>query len=308
MLSLPVILDCDPGTDDALALLLAFGAPELDVRAVTVAGGNVGLERTLTNALSLTALAGREIPVHGGAERPLLGAYSFAPEVHGDDGLGGVLLPTGHAPAPGLAADAIRTILRNATAPVTIVGIAPATNIALALMTEPALAARIGADRADDRRLGRGQHHALGRVQRVERPGGAGRRAHRGRPVCIAPLDLTAQALVTPSRVAALRARGGGQCLRAACDILAAVAPSQRLGGAGFPLHDPCTIAWLIRPDLFSSRECAVSVDLGPGPSRGRTVIDRWGRTRSPPNAMVLETLDADAFFTLLGDRLARLP
>jgi inosine-uridine nucleoside N-ribohydrolase len=124
--------------------------------------------------------------------------------------------------------------------------------------------------------------------------------------VVFATLELTAQALVTPARVAAWRALGGGRCLRAACDIQANMAPSARLGGTGHPLHDPCTIAWLIQPSLFTSRPCFAQMDCGPGPSRGRTLIDRW--SGHAPNAMVLETLDTDGFFALLGERMATLP
>ena len=129
-----------------------------------------------------------------------------------------------------------------------------------------------------------------------------------GRPVVFATLELTAQAVVTPARIAAWRALGSGRCLQAACDIQASVPPCARLGGNGAPLHDPCAVAWLIRPDLVTARPCSVRVDLGPGPSRGRTVIDPRGRTGDPLNATVLETLDADGFFALLGQRLANLP
>jgi len=139
----PVIIDCDPGTDDAIALLLAFASPELDVRAVTVAGGNAGLHRTLPNALALAALARSPVPVHPGADRPLLGRFTDAATIHGSDGLGGISLPPGGLPAPGPAADAIRTILREAPGPVTLIGIGPATNLALALATEPALLPKV---------------------------------------------------------------------------------------------------------------------------------------------------------------------
>ena len=140
---IPIILDCDPGTDDAFALLLALASPEIELLAVTVAGGNVGLDRTLPNALALVALAGANVPVFAGANRPLLGAFFNETRVHGVDGLGGIALPQVGKPAEGVAADAIRTILRDAARPVTLVGIAPATNLALALMTEPALTAKI---------------------------------------------------------------------------------------------------------------------------------------------------------------------
>jgi inosine-uridine nucleoside N-ribohydrolase len=110
--AIPIILDCDPGTDDAFALLLALASPELDVLAVTVAGGNVGLECTLPNACALLALAGSKVPVYGGADRPLLGAFVSETRVHGVDGLGGIALPAGEAAHTGIAADAMRTILR----------------------------------------------------------------------------------------------------------------------------------------------------------------------------------------------------
>lgn len=304
----PVIIDCDPGTDDALALLLAFGSPELDIRAITVAGGNVGLERTLGNALSLAALAGSAAPVHGGADRPLLGAYGFAPEVHGDDGLGGIALPAGGVPAPALAADAIRDILRKAAEPVTLVGIGPATNIALALITEPPLAEKIAEIVLMAGSWGEGNTTPSAEFNVWNDPEAFAVLLACGRPLVLAPLELTAHALVTDGRIAALRARGSGACLRTACDILDGVPRSRRFGGLGFALHDPCTIAWLLRPELFTARECPILVDLVPGPNRGRTIIDRWDRSGLPPNATVLEILDADGFFALLGDRLAALP
>ncbi|MBN9561169.1 MAG: nucleoside hydrolase [Alphaproteobacteria bacterium] len=303
-----VIIDCDPGTDDALALLLAFGSPELDIRAITVAGGNVGLERTLQNALSLAALASSAAPVHGGADRPLLGTYGFAPEVHGDDGLGGIALPAGGVPNPALAADAIRDILRKAAEPVTLVGIGPVTNIALALITEPPLAAKIAEIVLMAGSWGEGNTTPSAEFNVWNDPEAFAVLLACDRPLVLAPLELTAHALVTDARIAALRARGGGACLRTACDILDSVPRSRRFGGLGFALHDPCTIAWLLRPELFTTRACPVLVDLVPGPNRGRTIIDRWDRSGLAPNAAVLETLDADGFFALLGDRLAALP
>jgi inosine-uridine nucleoside N-ribohydrolase len=306
---IPIILDCDPGTDDALALLLALASPELDVLAVTAAGGNVGLERTLANALALTALAGSPVPVHAGADRPLLGAFVNEPRVHGVDGLGGISLPQGGAPAPGIAADAIRRILREAAQPVTLVGIAPVTNLALALMTEPALAPQVEQIVLMSGAWGEGNATPAAEFNALNDPEALAVLLACGRPVVFATLELTAQAQATPERIAALRGLGTGRCLRAACDIQASVPASPRRGhGAGAPLHDPCAIAWLLRPEQFTTRACSVRMDLGPGPSRGRTVIDRWNRTGAPHNATVLETLDAGGFFALLGERLARLP
>jgi inosine-uridine nucleoside N-ribohydrolase len=305
---IPVILDCDPGTDDAIAILLALASPELSVLAITVAGGNVGLEHTLPNALGLTALAGSAVPVHAGADRPLLGAFVSETSVHGETGVGGVVLPPGGPPAPGLAADVIRGILRDAAEPVTLIGIGPATNLAVALTTEPALAHRVKQIVLMSGAWAEGNVTPAAEFNAWSDPEALAILLACGRPVIFATLELTAQALTTPARIAAWRGLGNGRSLRAACDIQATVPPSRRLGGTGAPLHDPCAVAWLIRPDLFSTRACSVRMDLGPGPGRGRTLIDRWGRTGDPVNATVLETLDADGFFDLLGRRLASLP
>jgi inosine-uridine nucleoside N-ribohydrolase len=306
--AIPIILDCDPGTDDAFALLLALASPELSVLAVTVAGGNVGLDRTLPNALSLVALAESQVPVYVGADRPLLGVFFSETRVHGVDGLGGIALPAGGEPARGVAADAIRRILRTSEQPVTLVGIAPATNIALALMTEPALAPKIERIVLMTGAWGEGNATPAAEFNALNDPEALAVILACGRPVVVATLELTAQALCTPARLAALRAAGPGNCVRALCDIQATVPLGPRLGGTGAALHDPCAVAWLIRPDLFTTRDCAACVDLGPGPSRGRTVIDRWRRTGAPANVTLLETVDADGFFALLEERLARLP
>ena len=310
--TIPVILDCDPGTDDALALLLALASPQIDLLAVTVAGGNVGLERTLPNALALVALAGGPeqppVPVFAGVDRPLLGSFTTEVRVHGVDGLGGVALPAGGTAAPEPAADAIRRILRAATRPVTLVGIAPVTNIALALATEPPLAAKIERIVLMSGAWAEGNATPAAEFNALNDPEALAIVLACGRPVVLVTLDLTAQALCTPARLAALRAAGSGRCLRAACDIQATVPLSRRFGGRGAALHDPCAVAWLLRPDLFIARDCAVEVDLGPGPGRGRTLVDRWGRTGRPANVTLPETLDADGFFNLLGEALARLP
>jgi purine nucleosidase len=305
---IPIILDCDPGTDDALALLLAFASPELDVRAVTVAGGNVGLAHTLANALALTALAGAGVPVFGGADRPLLGSFTSETRVHGENGIGGITLPAGGPPQSGIAADAIRGLLRNAGRPVTLVGIGPATNLALALMTEPALIEAVAQIVLMSGAWAEGNVTPAAEFNAWSDPEALAVLLACGRPVVFATLELTAQALVTPAMIAGWRTLGTGRCLQAACDIQATVPLSRRLGGVGAPLHDPCAVAWLVQPALFTSRPCSVRVDTGPGPGRGRTLIDRWDRTGDPLNAIVLEMLDADGFFTLLGERFARLP
>ncbi|MDQ2803407.1 MAG: nucleoside hydrolase, partial [Pseudomonadota bacterium] len=187
------------------------------------------------------------------------------------------------------------------------VGIGPATNLAIALIIEPALASRVERIVLMTGAWGEGNVTPAAEFNAFNDPEALAVVLACGRPVVLATLELTAQAPATPARLAALRRAGAGECLRIACDIQASVPPSRRIGSAGAPLHDPCVIAWLIRPDLFALRPAHASVDLGPGASRGRTNIDRF----CPPeraNVAVLETLDADRFFGLLAERLARLP
>jgi purine nucleosidase len=303
-----IIIDCDPGTDDAVALLLALASPELEVAAITVVGGNVGLDRTVANACAVRFLAAgasaEEVPVYAGAGRALLGPFATAERVHGADGLGGIGLAAGAPPAIGLAFDILRDRLRHATAPLTLVGIGPATNLALALAAEPALVAAIDEIVLMSGSWGDGNITPLAEFNAASDPEALAIVLGCGARVTLATLDLTTQARVTPARISAMRALGDGRCLHAACDILASV-PGEA-GGPGHPLHDPCAIAWLLRPDLFTLKPCAARVVLAPGEARGRTLIDR--RTDAQGAVRALERLDADGFFALLGERLAALP
>ncbi len=299
------IIDTDPGTDDALAIWLALAAPQLDVRLVTVAGGNVGIDHTLRNARAIIGLARQPVPVVAGAQGPLLGAFRSETQVHGADGLAGVALPEGPPAAPGIAADAIRDLLR-AEPRVTLIGIGPATNLALALATEPALIGHVEEIVLMTGAWSEGNITASAEFNAWSDPESLAMLLECGRPVTLATLELTGQALVTPDRIAALRAAGGGACLDAAARILAAVPPSRRFGHRGHPLHDPCAIAWLIDPTLFTHRDVHVHVECG-GIARGRTVVDRWARGGAAANARLLDTLDADGFFALLTGRLASL-
>jgi len=306
---IPTIIDCDPGTDDAIALWLALASPELDVRLITVAGGNVGLERTTANARAVVGLTGRATPIVAGAERSLMAPFRAEVAVHGQDGLGGVVLPDGPPLTPGIAADAIRDLLR-AAAPgsVTVVGLGPVTNLALAFATEPALTSRVAEIVLMSGAWAEGNITPGAEFNAWNDPDALAILARLGVKLTLATLDLTAQAFVTPALVEGMQARPGGACWRAARDILRALPPSRRMEFRGFPLHDPCAVAWLLAPGLFTRRAAHLEVDCGPGPSRGRTVIDRWARLGLEPNCGVLETLDAEGFFDLLGNRISALP
>jgi purine nucleosidase len=274
-----------------------------------VVGGNVGLDRTLANARAIVGLTGRAVPVVGGADRALLGPFADAAYVHGDNGLGGLELPEGPAAAPGLAVDALRAALHSAApASVTLVGLGPATNLGLLLATEPALAAKLAEIVLMTGALAEGNVTSSAEFNAWNDPEALSVVLNCGAPVTLATLDVTNQALCTPSHVAALRAAGQGACARAAAAIWDSVPPSRRAGGLGHEQHDACAIMWLVAPQLFTGRAVHASVDLGPGPGRGRTVIDRWGRSRLPHNARFLETLDPAGFFDVLIRRVASLP
>jgi purine nucleosidase len=305
----PTIIDCDPGTDDAIALWLALASPALDVQLVTVVGGNVGLERTLANARAIVGLSGKPVPVVAGADRALMRPFADAAYVHGDNGLGGLELPEGPAAAPGLAVDALRAALHAAEpASVTLVGLGPATNLGLLLATEPSLAGKLAEIVLMTGALAEGNVTPSAEFNAWNDPEALAIVLAAGAPVTLATLDVTNQALCTHAHIAALCAAGQGACARAAAAIWESVPLSRRSGGAGHEQHDACAIMWLVAPGLFTGRDVHASVDLGPGPGRGRTVIDRWGRARLPHNARFLETLDPTGFFDVLIPALARLP
>lgn len=304
------VIDCDPGTDDAVALWLALASPEaIDLRLVSVVGGNVGLAATLANACAVVGLSGRAVPVVGGAGRPLLGRFEDAAHAHGADGLGGVRLPPGPQPVDGLALDRLRDLLRPAArGSVTLVGLGPATNLGLLLAAEPALAERIAEIVLMAGASSGGNVTPAAEFNAYSDPEALAIVLACGRPLTLATLDLTDQALCTPAEVAALRAAGQGACLGATAAIWDSVAPSRRSGGRGHEQHDACAVAWLAAPELFRHRPAHVTVDLAPGPGRGRTIVDRGGRGGQAPNVRLLETIDADGFFALLRSALARLP
>jgi inosine-uridine nucleoside N-ribohydrolase len=296
-----VIIDTDPGTDDAIALFLALASPEIEVALVTVAGGNVGLARTLANARALVSLAGADVPVVAGADRPLLGRFEDAAHVHGEDGLAGIALPEGRPAGPGVAADAIRAALRAAGPEgITLVGIGPATNLALALASEPALAANAAEIVLMTGAVTSGNVTPHAEFNAWSDPEALSVVLGCGRPVTLATLDLTRQAICTREWLASLPA--GGRCLAAARAILGGVPMRTYPAGFGHPQHDACAIGWLVAPDLFTHVSARAEVDHA-GETRGRT---RFSPGEGP--ARLLEGLDPAAFFALLGERLASLP
>jgi inosine-uridine nucleoside N-ribohydrolase len=302
----PVIIDTDPGIDDAVAILLALASPELSVAGLVAVAGNVPLALTERNARALVALAGRaDIPVHAGCPRPLAPHHLAAARSHGDGGLGDLVLPEPAAPrreGHGVSW-LIDTLGRAAPASTTVCALGPLTDIAAALVMAPQIAAAIaelvimgGGSRGNVTPAAEFNIHAD--------PQAAAIVFASGLSITLVPLDVTLEVVSTPRRIAPIAALAG-RSARAAATLLG---PRRALGRGPMPLHDPCVIGWLLAPELFRAGAAAVAIETHSPLTAGMTVIDRDGRNGRPPNARVVEAVDADGFYRLLAERLARLP
>ncbi len=304
----PVVLDCDPGHDDALAILLALARPELQVLAVTTVAGNAPLERTTRNALRVLTLLGRtDVPVASGAERPLVRAPWIPVEFHGQSGLDGADLPE-PAVRP-VAEDAIELtarVVREAANPVTLVPTGPLTNIALFLRAHPRLVPRIGAISLMGGSLGEGNTTAAAEFNLWADPEAAAIVFEAGIPILMSGLDVTHQALVLPPDIARLE-HVGGRTGRVFADLLRffAVHHRQRYGWDGPPIHDAVAVARLVEPGLVMSRRLRVDVETAGELTRGRTVADPEGLSGRPPNAEVGLAIDRERFVDLLVEAVA---
>ncbi|MBC9177498.1 nucleoside hydrolase [Pseudoroseomonas ludipueritiae] len=309
-----IIIDTDPGKDDAVAILLALAAPEeLELVSITTVAGNVPLSRTTANALALLELGGRAgVPVFPGCARPMIRLPITAEHVHGETGLQGLVLPEAQAPArPQHAVDhLIEALLREPAGSITLCLLGPATNLAMALVKAPEIAPRIGEViwMAGARSEG-GNVTPAAEYNVYADPEAAAVLLDSGVPLTMLPLDLTHQVLMTRDRLLALRK----------VDTAAARAVAVMFGDAdgnpqrerekdGIPLHDPCVIAHLLDPTLFTGRRINVAVETASPVSLGMTVADWFHVTGRPQNALWLNETDADRFFELLLTRLARLP
>ncbi len=309
-----IVIDTDPGIDDAVAILLAVAAPDaLEVVGIVAVAGNLPLARTERHARQICELAGRpDLVVFAGCARPMLGPLRTAAAVHGDD-LGAILgLPEATMPLQaGHGVDFIIDTLR-AAAPgsVTLCALGPLTDIALALVKAPDIAPRIG-----ELVVMGGAGFEIGNVTPAAEfnihvdPHAAAIVLDSGVPLTMIPLDLTHRVLTTPPRLAALHALPN-RCGPAAAALLARfeAARTSRFGARGLALHDPCVIAYLLRPDLFEGREVNVAVETASPLTRGTTVVDWWGVTGGPNNAKFVAEADADGVYALLTERLAALP
>lgn len=308
-----IIIDTDPGQDDAVAILLALASPELDVIGITAVAGNVPLALTEKNARIVCELAGRrDILVFAGADEPLARHLVTAEHVHGKTGLDGPKLADPTMPLQEKhAVDFIIETLRNEPADtVTLVPIGPLTNIALALKEAPDIAERV----AEVVLMG-GAYFEVGNITPAAEfniyvdPEAADIVFKSGISLTVMPLDVTHKALTTKQRINAFRAlrTETGRMVAAWTDFFERF-DMEKYGSEGAPLHDPCTIAYLIKPELFQGRHINVEIETGSELTRGMTVADWWRVTDRPANATFMGSLDADGFYTLLSERLANLP
>ena len=306
-----IIIDTDPGQDDAVAILLALASPELEVLGITAVAGNVPLALTQRNARIVCELAGRpDLPVFAGCDRPMARDLVTAEHVHGKTGLDGADLPEPTMPLRDAhAVDFIVETLRAEPAgSVTLCLLGPLTNVATALARAPDIAGRI-----ERIVLMGGAYFEVGNVTPAAEfnvyvdPEAARDVLGCGAPVTIVPLDCTHRALTTRARNEAFRGAGRVGEVVAGWTGFFERFDREKYGSEGAPLHDPCVVAWLLRPDFFTGRHVNVEVEVGSPLTRGMTVADWWGVTDRAPNATFLGGVDADGFFALLTERLARL-
>ncbi|MEQ8482164.1 MAG: nucleoside hydrolase [Hoeflea sp.] len=307
-----IIIDTDPGQDDAAAIMLALASPEIEVLAITAVAGNVPLKLTSLNARIVTEICGRSgVPVFAGAEAPLKRKLVTAEHVHGKTGLDGVdifepVRPLEQAHAVEFIID---TLLSEPEKTITLCALGPLTNIAMAFERAPQIVPRV-----EQIVLMGGGYFEGGNITPSAEfniyvdPEAAQIVFASGVPLTMMPLDVTHKVLTTRSRVARLRANGN----RASTEMASMLEfferfDEEKYGTDGGPLHDPTVIAWLIDPDMFTGRRCNVEIETGSELTLGATVVDWWKVTGRRENALVIGDVDSDRFFDLLIERLGRL-
>jgi purine nucleosidase len=307
-----IIIDTDPGQDDAVAILLALASPEIEVLGITAVAGNVPLPLTEKNARIVCELAGRpDVKVFAGCDAPLARPLVTAEHVHGKTGLDGPRMADPTMPLQDQhAVDFIIQTLRDEpSGTVTLVPVGPLTNIATAFQRAPDIIGRV-----QEIVLMGGAYFEVGNITPAAEfniyvdPEAAKIVFDAGAPLVVMPLDVTHKALTTKTRIDAFRAMGSkvGDMVAAWTDFFERF-DMEKYGSEGAPLHDPCTVAYLIDPSLFTGRLINVEIETGSELTLGMTVADWWGITDRPKNALFIGDIDAEGFYALLAERLARL-
>lgn len=306
----PIVIDSDPGQDDAVAILMALAAPEIEVLAITTVAGNVPQPLVTNNALALVELAGTGTPVYQGCVRPMLRELFTAEYVHGPTGIDGADLPAPTTVAvPGHGVDYLIEVLLERD-DVTLVPVGPLTNIAMAIVKEPSIVPRI----REILWMGGGFFEGGNTTPAAEfnayvDPHAAQVVMSCGAPLTMFPLDVTHQALILPEHLDRLRALGtdAGDCVAGMLDFYERF-DLAKYGMAGGPLHDPCPIAYLLDPGLFEGKEVHIEVETGSETTIGMTVMDWWGMTDEPANATVMRNVDGERFMDRVITEIARYP
>lgn len=308
-----IIIDTDPGQDDAAAIMLAFASPEeLEILGLCAVAGNVPLKLTSRNIRIICELSNRtDVPVYEGAEKPLVRKPITAEHVHGSTGLDGPVLPEPTMAAQKLhAVDfIIETLLNEPAGNVTLCTLGALTNVALALQKAPEIAGRV----KELVMMGGGFFEGGNITPAAEfniyvDPQAADIVFRSGIPIVMMPLDVTHKLLTTKERVARIRDIGTRPAI-AMAEMLEFFErfDVEKYGSDGGPLHDPSVIAYLLKPDLFEGRDCNVEIEVNSELTMGMTVVDWWGVTDRAHNARVIRNVDSDGFFQLLTERFARL-
>jgi pyrimidine-specific ribonucleoside hydrolase len=305
----PVLIDCDPGHDDAMALLLALASPELELLGVTTVHGNQTLEKTTANALRVLEFAGRgDVPVAAGADRPLLREGRVAASVHGESGLDGPDLPPPQgAPVSAHAVDFLADRLRSSGRPVTLVPTAPLTNIALLLARHPDVAADIERIVLMGGAIAEGNITPAAEFNIWVAPEAAARVFASGIDLTMVGLDVTHRALMTPEHAERLRAAGRVGTMVAELWAFYHRYHARVYDFPGTPVHDALALAHVFRGDLLRTELRNVEIDCASELCRGRTVVDLWRISGREPNAHVALEVDGPAFLDLLVERIGSL-
>lgn len=307
-----IIIDTDPGQDDAVAILLALASPEIEVLGITAVAGNVPLSLTEVNARKVCELAGRpDIRVFAGADRPLKRELVTAEYVHGATGLNGPVLPEPKMPLQDQhAVDFIVETLLAAEGSITLCLLGPLTNIAMALQKAPEITAKI-----DEIVLMGGGCFEGGNITPSAEfniyvdPQAAEIVFKSGVPITVLPLDVTHQVLTTADRIKAFRDLGN-KCGIATAKMMDFFErfDEEKYGTDGAPLHDPNVIAYLLQPDLYQGRFVNIEIEIQSELTMGMMVTDWWGVTGRPKNATFMRHVDHHGFFDLLLERYKNLP
>lgn len=303
---LPILLDGDPGHDDAMAWMLAQSSPLLDIRGVTSVSGNQTIEKTTYNACRVMTLLGIRAPLARGRCWPLVAEPMAAPNIHGESGLDGPALPEpGFEPVDLPACELMAKVLRESDNPVTLVPTGPLTNVASLLLAYPELKPKIGGISLMGGGVTQGNWTPAAEFNILADPEAADLVFRSGVPITMAGLDVTEQALLFPEDFERVRAVGGPVAEAAAGWLEFFYGFHREIGYAGAPVHDAVAVAALIAPDLFTIEEMYVAVETAGDYCRGATIGDRYGLTDHAPNARVILGLDREGFVDLLVNGVA---